>query len=122
VSVKGRFQERAAAWLQRSEQDINAALDVMLANHSAAGRLQSGNTIIRAVEIFDEETSKALTQCLDEAAKLIDHRGWRWAGQWTALVMPSTIISLMPERSWQIRFALLTPGRRDQSKMQPMKR
>lgn len=50
----------------------------MLADHSAKGRLRGGITIIEALRIFEEESNTALGQVLDEAAKLIEHRGRTW--------------------------------------------
>jgi hypothetical protein len=50
----------------------------MLGKHSAMGRLQSGSTIVAALDIFEEHSAQALDQVLSEAAKLIEHRGSKW--------------------------------------------
>lgn len=53
-------------------------IEAMIARHAVDGRLQSGTTAKKAVEIFEEESRKALDQSLSEIAKLIEHRGCRW--------------------------------------------
>jgi hypothetical protein len=50
----------------------------MTGEHNAAGRLKSGATAIVAVGIFEEHSGSALDQTLSEAAKIIEHRGWKW--------------------------------------------
>ena len=73
-----RFQQRANDAFRRGVHEMNADIDAMIAEHAAMGRLQSGATIKAAIAIFEKRSSRALNQTLAEAAKLIEHRGWKW--------------------------------------------
>lgn len=73
-----QFRDRAATILMRSTQEMGGDIDLMLSKHSAMGRLQSGATIIAAVEIFERHSRKGLTEALEETAKLVDHHGLKW--------------------------------------------
>lgn len=63
----------------RSVEKMDAAIDAMLADHSAKGRLQSGATIKAALRIFEDESASALDAVLLEAANLIEHHGRKWS-------------------------------------------
>ncbi len=77
--VENKFRGRAKTAFARSLKESTTGIDVMLGEHSAKGRLQSGATIIAAISIFEECSHRALNQVLLEAAKLIEHRGRKWA-------------------------------------------
>ena len=72
------YEKRAAEIFRACNGEINAKTEAMVAEHSAAGRLKSGATAIRAVTIFEEESRLALGKSLDEMAKQIEHRGREW--------------------------------------------
>ena len=73
-----KFSERARITFGKAHGQIERDCNETHGRHSAAGRLQSGLTAITAVEIFETRMSEALAQILDEAAKLIEHRGTAW--------------------------------------------
>ena len=52
--------------------------DTMLAEHSAANRLQSGTTLRRAAEIWLGRTGECTDAALTEFATLIERRGREW--------------------------------------------
>lgn len=70
--------ERAKGVFAEAASQIAKDCKAMMAEHSAAGRLQSGATVIRAVEIFETRSTEALTQILDEVSKQIETRGTQW--------------------------------------------
>lgn len=72
------FKNRAKAEFQRSLMEMDEAIHAVVADHAAKGQLQSGATIKKALRAFEECSSKALDQVLNEAAKLIQHRGRKW--------------------------------------------
>lgn len=74
MDFKGRADQLFAA----REKAIGGALDAMMAEHSAAGRLESGATAKAAVHIFESHTSAGLAQALAEMAKQVEHRGRAW--------------------------------------------
>ena len=76
--TKAKFRTRAASRFDRGLHELKNALEKMTGEHNAAGRLQSGATAVVAVGIFEEHSGSTLDQTLLEAAKLIEHRGWRW--------------------------------------------
>lgn len=76
--TKAKFRARAAARFERGLHELQNALERMTGEHSAARRLQSGATAVVAVGIFEEHSGSALDQTLSEAAKMIEHRGWKW--------------------------------------------
>jgi len=57
---------------------MDASINAMMAQHSSKGTLQSGGTLQAAIRIFGVHSSTAVSQTLDEAGKLIDHRGAAW--------------------------------------------
>lgn len=73
-----RFLARAQEVLRQAEKKAEHELDAMMAEHAAAGRLQSGATAKRAVEIFFIALSAASNQILDEIARQIEARGKEW--------------------------------------------
>lgn len=77
--MQRKFQARTQTAFARAVDDMDAAINTMMADHSAKGRLQSGATIIRALEIYEMHSRQALEQTLGEAAKLIEHRGRKWS-------------------------------------------
>src|SRR5688572_29052558 len=79
IQVKATFRNRAHATFASSVERMTGAIDAMLADHSARGRLQSGATIIAALRIYEEHSQEALGQALSEAGKLIEHHGRAWA-------------------------------------------
>jgi hypothetical protein len=76
--MKRNYEERFAAHLAKARGSIKEDCDAMLARHSAAGRLQSGSTLISAVSIWTDRTSEAVTAALAEFATLIEQRGTEW--------------------------------------------
>jgi hypothetical protein len=72
------YRQRAEANFQASCEAMSSAIAALTARHAADGVLQSGATIRKALAIYEEETSKALTQTLNEIAKHIEHRGRAW--------------------------------------------
>ena len=50
----------------------------MMAITTQWGGCKSGGNGARALRIFEEHTGSALDQALSEAAKLIEHRVFRW--------------------------------------------
>lgn len=50
----------------------------MITDHSARGQLQSGATIKEALRFFEEQSSRVLARTLNEAGKLVEHRGLKW--------------------------------------------
>lgn len=72
------FRNRAKAEFLRSGIEMNKVVGAMVADHAAKGTLKSGATAKAALQAFEECSSKALGQVLDEAAKLIQHRGPKW--------------------------------------------
>lgn len=73
------FGARATHLFAEARRKVEHDCRGMHADHSARGLLASGNTIIRAVEIFGTRSGEALDQSLVEIAARIDHRGRRWS-------------------------------------------
>ena len=72
------FDGRAAFVFSHARERILEDCRVMHADNSAKGRLGSGSTATQAVDIFLKRMSKAVDQVLEEASKLIEHRGKAW--------------------------------------------
>ena len=75
---KTKFRLRAQSAFDRSRVSMDGKIEEMMGDHAAKGRLQSGATVKAAVRIFEDHSNRALRQTLDEAAKLIEHRGRAW--------------------------------------------
>lgn len=72
------FRSRASDLFTRMEKTIESDLNNMFAEHSAHGRLGSGTTALRAIEIFKARMSEALLQLQSEIASQVEHRGRQW--------------------------------------------
>lgn len=72
------YRGRTMELLNRASLKIKADCATMHADHSARGCLQSGNTIIRAIEIWTETSSQHLETALNAFGATIDTRGRRW--------------------------------------------
>jgi hypothetical protein len=57
---------------------MQSAINAMLADHTATGRLQSGATIKAAIRIYEDHTGKILCEILNEVAKVVEGRGREW--------------------------------------------
>lgn len=73
-----KLETRAQELFGRAHSAIADDFQGMFADHSAKGRLGSGTTIIRAIEIFRRRMSEALTQIQTEVGGQVEHRGRRW--------------------------------------------
>lgn len=79
------YRSRATDILRQAQDRVSADCRQMHAEHSAKGLLASGSTAKRAVSIFQERMSEALTQILGEIAKIIEHRGREWSAAMSAV-------------------------------------
>ena len=87
------FEGRAAANSKTGNEVISARVAALIAEYSAKGLPKRGATAKRSLEIFEEETAKFLQQTLDEAAKLVEHRGRAWM---VTLYQPALIMTYGP--------------------------
>ena len=72
------YRGRTAELLRRASQRVTAECKAMHAQHAAKGALQSGATMVRAVEIWSEISSEHLKIALAEFGATIETRGREW--------------------------------------------
>lgn len=78
MKQKERFYGRAQTVFARHTDSLKIPIEAMIAEHASRGILVSGSTIVRSIEMFEEDSREALTSILSEAAKIIEHRGRDW--------------------------------------------
>jgi hypothetical protein len=79
MKTPSEISARARSVFSAAGDRIKAGCHALHAAQSAAGQLQSGATIKKAVRIYAEESALALKQIADEVALQIRHRGRAWA-------------------------------------------
>lgn len=72
------FEKRAATLFQRAEETLQVEFRMMFNDMSARGVLASSMTMQRALTIYEERMSAALTQLQKEVATQIEYRGRKW--------------------------------------------
>lgn len=73
------YRARIDWHLQSATSAAQASYKAMLAEHSAAGRLQSGATLRRTVAIWSQCSDTSLATALTELGSVIERRGRRWS-------------------------------------------
>lgn len=84
--VRAKYRERAWTAFERAVARMQGEFDPMLPEFAAKGRLGSGATIKAAIRVFEQRSAEALDGTLAEAAKLIEHRGRKWAAAMAGIV------------------------------------
>ena len=74
----GNIQARAEALFNRARSRLPTLLAEMHAEHSKLGRLQSGLTVRRSIEIFEQASKSALEDIEIQVAGSVQSRGRRW--------------------------------------------
>lgn len=76
--AKRDYTNRVAWHLGKASRTIERDCSAMLAEHAAAGRLQSGSTLIRSVEIWSARSGEGIAAALAEIGSVLEKRGREW--------------------------------------------